>query len=271
MAKKKTYKTVGLFVLLGFICLGAIIFHYTTQKFFEDDADVAVMYFEESINGLSVGSSVVFKGVEVGKVSKINLVFNMDDGTFKTPVFARFQENKAFKVVGYDYKNPEEQYKKLIEKGLRAKLVSASLLTGQLMIELEMNPDSPAEFEGDGKYAEIPTEMSSIGVISKDLQEIPLKETMLRLSDIVNKVDQGMPEIMDTLSNKLPRILTNMEQITKKMNSAIDQKSHETSKAMSNFNATMEDMGKASVSIKNLVDYLERHPESLIRGKEDKQ
>ena len=269
MAKKKTYKMVGLFVLLGFACLGGIIFHYTKQKFFEDDADVAVMYFEESINGLSVGSSVVFKGVEVGKVSKINLVFNMDDGTFKTPVFARFQENKAFKVVGYDYKNPEEQYKKLIEKGLRAKLVSASLLTGQLMIELEMNPDSPAEFEGNGEYAEIPTEMSSIGVISKDLQEIPLKETMLRISGIVQKIDKELPELLGNINGSLPKILDNVEQITGKFNLAIEKKSHETTKAVKNFNATMEDMGKASVSIKNLADYLERHPESILRGKEE--
>ncbi len=271
MKKKKSYKIAGIFVLLGFICLGGIIFHYTTQKFFEDDSDVAVMYFEESINGLNVGSSVVFKGVEVGKVSKINLVFNMDDGTFKTPVFARFQENKAFKVVGYDYKNPEEQYNKLIEKGLRAKLVSASLLTGQLMIELEMNPDSPAEFQGDGEYAEIPTEMSSIGVISKDLQEIPLKETMLRFSEIIKKIDENLPAILDTLDNKLPKIMTNMEQITQKMNSAIDKKSYEASKAMVNFNSTMEDMGKASISLKNLADYLERHPEAIIRGKENNQ
>ena len=77
MAKKKTYKMVGLFVLLGFACLGGIIFHYTKQKFFENDEDVAVMYFEESINGLNVGSSVVFKGVEVGQVSKINLVCSL--------------------------------------------------------------------------------------------------------------------------------------------------------------------------------------------------
>lgn len=269
MQKKKTYKMVGLFVLLGFICLGAIILRYTSQKFFENDEDLAVMYFEESINGLSVGSSVVFKGVEVGQVSKINLVFNMNDGTFKTPVFAKFQENKAFKVVDYNDAEPEEQYRKLIEKGLRARLVSANLLTGQLMIELEMNPNSPAEFKGDGEYAEIPTEMSSIGVISKDLQEIPLKETMLRISDIVKKLDESLPDVLDSLDNKLPEIMANMEQITQKMNSTIDKKSYETSKAVANFNATMEDMGKASISLKNLADYLERHPEAIIRGKED--
>ena len=271
MAKKKTYKMAGLFVLLGFACLGGIIFHYTKQKFFENDEDVAVMYFEESINGLNVGSSVVFKGVEVGQVSKINLVFNMSDGTFKTPVFARFQENKSFKVVDYSDARPEEQYKKLIEKGLRARLVSASLLTGQLMIELEMNPNSPAEFKGDGKYAEIPTEMSSIGALSKDLQEIPLKETMLRLSDVIKKIDRSMPKILDNFDNKLPKILANIEQISKKLNLAIEQKSNETTKAVKNFNEALEDMGKASIAIKNLADYLERHPEAILRGKDSNQ
>ena len=271
MTKKKTYKMVGLFVVLGFACLGGIIFHYTSQKFFSNDEDVAVMYFEESINGLNVGSSVVFKGVEVGQVAKINLVFNMKDGTFKTPVFVKFQENKAFKVIDYNDEKPEEQYRKLIEKGLRARLISASLLTGQLMIELNMNPNVPAEFEGDGSYMEIPTEMSSIGVISKDLQEIPLKETMLRLSDIVQKIDKKLPEILQNLNERLPKILANIEQITQKTSSTIDKKSYETSKAMTNFNSAMEDMGKASISIKNLADYLERHPEALLRGKEENQ
>lgn len=269
MQKKKTYKMVGLFILLGFICLGGIIFHYAGQKFLSDDEDVVVMYFEESVSGLSVGSSMVFKGVEVGQVTKINLLIDMQDGTFKTPVFVKFKENKAVRIIGYGDMTPKEALDALIERGLRARLVSASYLTGQLMIELVINPDTPAEFDDDGSYLEIPTEMSSFGVISKDLQEIPLKETMLRLSDIVKKLNEGLPSILDSLDSKLPKIMTNMEQMTQKMNSTIDKKSHETSKAVANFNATMEDMGKASISLKNLADFLERHPEAIIRGKEN--
>lgn len=271
MAKKKTYKMVGLFVLLGFACLGGIIFRYVGEKFFSDDEDYVVMYFEESIQGLSVGSSVVFKGVEVGQVAKINLVFNMNDGTFKTPVFVKFQENKSFKIIDYNDVRPEEQFKRLIEKGLRARLVSASLLTGQLMIELNMNPNSPIEYDGDGTYWEIPTEMSSIGALSKDLQEIPLKETMLHFSDIIKKFDNDLPKILDDLNERLPIILSNIEQITQRVNSTLDKKSRETTKAVENFNATMEDFGKASVSLKNLTDYLERHPEAILRGKESNQ
>lgn len=271
MQKKKTYKMVGLFVLVGFICLGVIILRYTSQKFFSDDKDYVVMYFEESINGLSVGSSVVFKGVEVGQVAKINLLVNMPDATFKTPVFVKFQENKAFKMRDKNHMSPKEGLKVLIDKGLRARLISASIITGQLMIELIMNPDSPAEFEGDGSHMEIPTEMSSFEALSKDLQEIPLKETMMRLSDMIKKIDNSLPDILNSLDERIPRILTNLEQITQTMNNTIEKKSYETTKAMETFNSTMEDMGKASNSIKNLADYLERHPESLLRGKENNQ
>lgn len=260
MAKKKTYKLTGLFVLLGFACLGGIIFNYTSQKFLTNDEDVVVMYFEESIKGLSIGSSVVFKGVEVGQVSDIKLLIDLQDGTFKTPVYVRFQENKAVRMIEKQNVSPEEEMNELIEKGLRARLISANYLTGQLMIELVMSPNSPAEFDGDGSYYEIPTEMSSIGVISKDLQEIPLKETMLRFSDLIQKLDERMPEILD-----------NVERVTRDLKQAINDKSTETTKALENFNSTMEDMGKASISIKNLTDYLERHPESILRGKENNQ
>lgn len=271
MQKKKTYKLAGLFVLLGFACLGGIIFRYMSQKFFSNDDEYVVVYFEESIKGLSVGSSVVFKGVEVGQVAKINLLVDMKDGTFKTPVFIEFQENKSFQMRNADHMEPREAMDFLIEKGLRARLISANYLTGQLMIELAMNPNAPIEYEGDGKYLEIPSEMSSIGIISKDLQEIPLKETFLRLSDIIKKVDKQLPNILKTVNERLPEILNNIEQVTQKARTTIDKKSNETSKAVANFNEAMEDIGKASVSVKNLADYLERHPESILRGKENNQ
>ena len=74
MQKNKTYKIVGLFVLTGFLVFSAIIFHYVGKKFTSDDSQYVVLYFEESIQGLNVGSSVVFKGVEVGQVAKISLI-----------------------------------------------------------------------------------------------------------------------------------------------------------------------------------------------------
>ena len=108
MQKNKTYKMVGLFVLTGFLVFSAIIFHYVGKKFTSDDSQYVVLYFEESIQGLNVGSSVVFKGVEVGQVAKISLITNLQNGTFKMPVFITFKQNRSFQMKDGQDASPEE-------------------------------------------------------------------------------------------------------------------------------------------------------------------
>ena len=258
MPKKKTYVMVGLFVVIGILSLLAVIFNYAGHKFTTNNKDLVVMYFEESIRGLTVGSPVVFQGVEIGKVEKIRLVTNFEDISFKTQVYVLFDGKKTYDVKHNRYEEDDKTLlDNMIKKGLRARLASANYLTGQLMIELVMDPDTPAVMRGTGKYAEIPTELSPFTVISNDLKEIPLRESLIRLGDLV--VD---------LNENLPAILSNITQITAKMDRMLDKKSGEASKTMNNFNSTMEEIAKASRSLKNLMDYLERHPEALLHGKE---
>lgn len=267
MQKNKTYRSVGMFVFVGMFILGAIIYRYVIKTFLTKDSEYPVMYFEESIKGLNVGSPVVFKGVEIGQVTGIKLVVDMETGTFKTPVYAEFIENKSFEFKDKRNLEPRKALKDLISKGLRARLVSGNYLTGQLMIELVMEPNTPIEFNGYPYEPEIPTIMSSFGAISKDLQEIPLKKTMLSLSNIVQDLEEKLPNILKNISD----ISDNMSKMTTKMDKIMDKKSDETSKVVHNFNNTLEDIAKASVSLKNLTDYLERHPEALIRGKESEK
>lgn len=255
MRKNKSYKLVGLFVIIGIAVFSGIVFHYVSKKFSTDEGRYVVMYFEESIQGLSVGSPVVFKGVEVGKVAKIRLLTNLKDGTFKMPVFISFRENKSFQI-GQSEVSGEDVLHTLVNKGLRARLISANYLTGQLMIELDMEPNIPAVFRGTGEHMEIPTVISSFGMISKDLQEIPFRENMIQLGNLLKELDEN-----------LPPILANLENITAKMDKVIDSKAEETSKILNNFNATLSDMGRAGKSIQHLADYLERHPEALLQGK----
>ena len=257
MQKNKTYKMVGLFVLTGFLVFSAIIFHYVIKKFTSDDSQYVVLYFEESIQGLSVGSSVVFKGVEVGQVAKISLVTNLQNGTFKMPVFITFKQNRSFQMKdGNKDASAEEILHSLIEKGLRARLISANYLTGQLMIELDMDPSVPAILRGTGEHLEIPTVISSIGMISKDLQEIPFRENMMQLGNLLKELDDKLPPIMD-----------NLYSITDKTDKLFDGQATRAEKTITNFNAMVEQMTKAGRSIQNLADYLERHPEAMLQGK----
>ncbi len=254
---KKTYKMVGLFVVVGLVSLIGIILNYAGNRFSTKEEDLVVMYFEESIRGLSVGSSVVFKGVEVGKVADISLLANLREGTFKTPVLVLFNLEDSIDTIDRAELDNKQMLDNLIAKGLRARLISANYLTGQLMIELVMDEKTPAVLRGTGKYWEIPTELSSFAMLSQDLEEVPLRETLSRLGNIIEDFEEN-----------LPTILENITQVTQKLDKMLDKKSGEASKSLSSFNSTMEEVGKTSRSIKNLMDYLERHPEALIHGKE---
>lgn len=257
MQQKKTYKIVGLFVIIGLAALVGVVLKYASQRFTTNQDDLVVMYFEESIRGLSVGSSVVFKGVEVGKVADISLLADLSDGTFKTPVLVLFDLESNMDIVGNSELSERQMFDNLIDKGLRARLISANYLTGQLMIELVMDAKTPAVLRGTGKYWEIPTELSSFAMLSQDLEEVPLRETLSRLGNIIQDLEEN-----------LPQILKNMAQVTQKVDKALDKKSGEASKSMQGFNTAMEEISKTSRSIKNLTDYLERHPEALLMGKE---
>lgn len=283
MQNKKTYKMTGLFVIVGIVSFIGIVFNYVTNKFTPNEDDLVVMYFDESIRGLSVGSSVVFKGVEVGKVKNISLQANLKEGTFKTPVLVLFNIEDSIDAVDSAELDEKQMFDNLIAKGLRAQLISANYLTGQLMIELVMDEKSPVVLRGTGKYWEIPTIYSAFAQLSKDLEDVPLREILSKLGSILGDIDDNLPTIMKSISSvsasvdkNLPSIMGNIDEvsanisdITSKVNEVMDKKNGETTKAVNNFNNTMEEIAKASRSLKNLVDYLERHPEAIIQGKED--
>lgn len=257
MQQKTTYKMVGLFVVVGLLAFAGIILNYAGQKFTTNKDDMVVMYFEESIRGLSVGSSVVFKGVEVGKVADISLLADLKEGTFKTPVWVLFNMEDNIDIIDSAELDNKQMLDNLIAKGLRARLISANYLTGQLMIELVMDAKTPAVLRGTGRYWEIPTELSSFAMLSQDLEEVPLREILSRFGNIIQDLEENLPQIME-----------NTTQITQKLDKALDKNTGEASKSMKSFNAAMEEVSKTSRSIKNLTDYLERHPEALLRGKE---
>lgn len=284
----KTYKLTGLFVLVGILCFAAIIGYFVKQKFTENKEDMVIMYFDESIRGLSIGSPVLMQGVEIGNVSKIRLLANLEKGTFKTPVYVTFNGNKSVKIYG----KGDNLLKGLIDRGLRARLITSNFLTGQLMIELIMDDKSPIVYRGTGKYPEIPTTYSSFAQLSKDLEEIPLQDTIVRIGNLIDNIDENIPLILnniknvtetinsaapktleninaltDSLNNNLSPLLKNVESISNKINKVMDENNGAAAKTMENVNKTLEEISKATRSIKNLSDYLERHPEAIIQGK----
>lgn len=261
MKKEPNKKAVGLFLFIGFLILFGLIGQSIWQKVMRDKKNVFVMYFDESIKGLSPGAPVVFRGVEVGKVINIQLVADADNMTFQVPVYARIKPMGLAKddsswVNIWKQKHVLEN---LIHRGLRARLATQSYLTGQLMIELVMLPDTEIKTvteEGFAQFVQIPTVLSKTEALAKGIDELKLQKTMDQVGHIVNVLDEQLPVLLPALSDTVK----NLDKTLKKVADNSDETIFNTNKALT-------DISDAARSVQNLADYLEQHPESLIKGK----
>ncbi|MDD4556910.1 MAG: MlaD family protein [Alphaproteobacteria bacterium] len=258
MSNNPNTKMIGLFTLVALIIFFTIIGMFVKDKFFSANRYVAVMYFKESVRGLYVGSPVVLKGVEVGKVSKINLIINLDEMIFDTEVFVAFEKDVEKNIETNDklLGNFDDYVKDIVEKGLRAQLVTQNYLTGNLMIEMVMTDDAYDEKkERRHDYPEVPTILSPIGELSKNLESLPIKQTFDNLNHLVSEMNE-----------KLPNIMKNTQQITKNLQESTAGDSGRGD-LLDNMNQTLREVGDAARSVKNFVDYLDMHPEALLKGK----
>lgn len=250
--KEPSKKKIGLFLMTGIVIFVLVMGSFLKDKFFIDYSKQAVMYFDESIKGLNVGAPVVFKGVEIGKVSKIDLIETGTGLDFRIPVYTQFNNNVITKS-----KDKKFILDGLIEKGLRARLTTQSYLTGQLMIELEMLPDTPLIFKAPvPNLFEIPTTLSPLGELSKGLQSVPLKQSVEKFN-----------YFFDTLNAQMPVILPEMQKLIKNTNKLVTDNTKGSSEVVRNLNKTLIDLDMAAKSLKNFADYIEQHPDALLKGK----
>ena len=150
------------------------------------------------------------------------------------------------------YKDGKEVLDALVRKGLRARLASQSYVTGQLMIELEMLPNTPVSYHADTKVLEIPTAISTLGELSRGLQKMPLAEGVKNFNDFFEGLNQSMPEIS--------KIIEDIEK-------AVSRNRGVSAEVLNNLNKAAISVSKAAKSMQNLTDYLEQNPEALIKGK----
>ena len=329
MSSKANPTAIGAFVLgaIGLIIVGVVIFG--SGKLFKK-TEAHVLYFKGSVKGLTVGSPVSFRGVQIGQVSAIRMIINSETLDIDIPVVvdidpARFQvccdeQGQLINRVS----DPNITVDKLVKKGLRGQLAVQSLVTGQLMVDLEFYPGTPVNLVStDPTYHEIPTVPSQMQAFLEKLQNIPIDKIAQKVSDVLDSVDEFVrtPELKGSVV-ALEQAIKDVQHLTKNLDGRLE-------KLFGNANATMSDTRKfindlddevkplsseihqigtvaqntlqqadkvmvdlqglvgensdvrietlrvlreitdAMRSIKVLVQYLETHPESLIRGKSE--
>ncbi len=223
-----------------------------------------VINFTESVRGLSIGAPVEFRGIPLGKVTDIRLSYNASSNKITIPVTVTL-DYELIALKGEDetaeqiYAQHEKRTDYMVKKGLRAQLQTASLLTGQLFVAIDLFPDAPAfAMNWDAKTPEFPSVPGMLGGLE------------LHASSILKKVDAMMTQIKEfsyKLNHQLEPELSDTLIETKKTLVTIQDTLQNDSPLQQDMQSTLRELTKAARSIKNLADYLERHPESLIKGK----
>ncbi len=182
MSKKANKTLIGVFVVTAIAMLVVAVIIFGSGKFFKEK-HAYVAYFEGSVKGLRVGAPVMFRGVKIGEITDIALHFYAKDTTFKIPVMLTLYADQVV-GMGLELTQQEEDvlWEELLKEGFRAELQMQSLVTGQLLIQLDFYEDSPLNLHGlkdlklGPEVKEIPTIQSGLQLLGKKIEQIPLDE-----------------------------------------------------------------------------------------------
>jgi len=207
MSKKANKTMIGVFtagalvlLIIGIVIFGSGMLFKKTNEF--------VLYFDGSVKGLSVGAPVMFRGVSIGTVKDISLIYDSKAETIVLPVIIEIEEGR---IEGTPSFGEEGADKKMIELGLRAKLEVRSFLTGELMIAFDFYPDKPAQLRNIQKaYPELPTLSTSPDIFAL-MDQLPIKE----IAKNVEATTQGINRLVNSsdLQNMFKEIKQTMQSI----------------------------------------------------------
>ena len=307
MAREASKMMIGGFLIIALFLLIASLVVFSTTNFFAKTQKF-VLYFNEPVKGLDVGSPVLFQGVSVGSVVSIEIIADPVKQQAEIPVIIQIELDRfKFRKPG-EILNPQKDMPLLIKRGFRGMLAMQSLVSGKFLIELDFYPDSPLVLKNINKeYIEIPTIPSTTSKLTRALDKLDieaiqkklefamegigkltnnpdlaasfqrLKETLGDARGLVKRVDRQVDPVANGMRNTVKDIGT----LARNINGRVGGVATSLEKTLADARGvispdsqlvvdlenTLKEFSAMSRSLEQLADYLEQHPETLIRGK----
>ena len=215
--KRKAHPTrIGLFMLGALALLVAAVVVVSGGGLFAT-RERARAHFEGSVYGLQLGAPVVFRGVRLGSVVGIGVVYQGQPGRYAIPVDVEIERDKISAVNGG---GAGVTVADLVAQGLSAQLSTQSLLTGLLYVDLDLRPGLPAARAAVGPLPEIPTVASPIQALQKQVQQLDLQRLLADVSAVAAGARQWMadPQLRQTVDElalagaELRKVLAKVDQ-----------------------------------------------------------
>ena len=251
-----------------------------------------IMNFEDSIRGLKPGAPVEFRGVRLGRVKDISVVYDASASSIRLPVLVEL-ELERIGLKASDEQASLQDLQNLVQQGLRARLETGNLITGQLFIALDMMPDAPpAEVQLKDGYPELPTVASTLGqltdsatAIMEKLEQLPLEELLKTattfLADVNRWVQAGETQ---KIPGSLNKTLHEIQRLSRGLDKQINQTAARLQNTLAGSDAlfasvgpdsalqyeltrTLRELTRVAQQLRDLVQQLENDPSSVLFGR----
>jgi paraquat-inducible protein B len=237
------------------------------------------MRFAQALRGLEVGAPVEFVGVNIGSVVAMDLGYDIDDRSFPVIVTAKLYPRRmgqAYEVLTAQGKTESEEtlaafVGTLVNRGLRAQPRSASLLTGKLYIALDFLPASPrAAFDASNRPLELPTVKGSFQELEANIGRLVKKINDLPLEQVAADLHTDLGDLHETLSELHTQVLPNAVDTLSALHNTLDSAGRTLdmeSPLQRGLTDTLSESRSTLQAVRELADYLDRHPDALLRGR----
>ena len=293
MSKPANKRAIGAFVVVGLALAVTAIVVLGSGRFFKKQ-DTLVAFLKGSVKGLRIGAPVVFRGVTIGEVVDMMILTDTRDHSFEIPVIMKI-ERSSFRAIDPDRETKIEERKQymqdLIESGLRAQLQLQSLVTGQLMVNLDFFPDTPVRIVADRSLVtargltELPTIETQLQKIERRLEELPIDEMAKNISNSLAAIEEIMAsdQLADSLTN-LKHATADIRHLVRHVDEKIDPMANEVIRTLKDtqgllqglseqvdplavsLRQTSDDAGAAFHDARRLISAVDRQVKPLAGG-----
>lgn len=251
----------------------AFVLYDTRREAFEPPARYPQTYqliFNQSVRGLAPGAPVDFRGIQIGEVAEIQAQINMKDLTFSVPVIIHLDPQRLgvkmhdFKP-GIDLAAMRRKFiDSLVAHGVRAQLQTGNLLTGSVYVALDFFPGAPpATVDWSQRPVQLPTIPGQLEATEASIEEVIEKINKMPLKQIGDNLQRTLADLDLTLVSARGTLVSARGTLDN-ANTLVAPDSLQSQE----LDSTLQEIRRAARSIRVLADYLERHPEALIRGKQ---
>lgn len=283
MASNRSYTVIGLFMLGAIALIVVGILALGGNRIFSNSRQ-AIIFFDQSVLGLTNGSKVLFRGVQVGTVKNVQLRLDPQIGKARIGVTIEMAGNNTVMMNGSPTSD-DVTTEELVERGLRAQLVVWSYVTSQLAVNLDFMPDTEPQFavdRSDVELAEIPAVPSEIEQLKDTVTGLPWEETLQTVNEtmesvvtLANDMDQLLnrmgPNLEKTTSTtreaiaaardavymnsqQFEKTLESVRALTDNVNTQIESRDEQLSRLLDNAEATSANLQQLSENLEDITD-----------------